>query len=438
MDDSLKQLLHSREARALRLSIYGHAVIVIGFSALGIGLAQSAFELRSTLGICAVTLLILLPLFLFVRREKWTTAAGLILATMDALVIAGLPFVWYESAGGDVVVRAYFVKSLSLPVISLTVMIASAIALRPLFIVTITTEICAVHSFLLVHALSDPRTVTGGSWIETTLGPMVNVPFYINIIIYMAIAGALLALVAARARRIIVRAIEMERLNGHIGRYFSPKVRDEITSQGVDFFSPGGREQEVVVLFSDIRGFTALCESIGAQSVVRLLSEYQKIMLDVLFSHGGTLDKFIGDAILATFGTPAAAPDDADRAVRCAVEMMKALDRWNEARRGRGEKDILTGIGIHAGPAIVGNIGSEDRLEYTVVGDTVNTASRVESATKKLGIRLLLTRAVRERLLSPLELESVGRVVLRGKTEATHLYAPADSVLRRGTRERDR
>lgn len=394
-------------------------------SAVAFIIAQSAFEARYTLIICAVAILILVLLLIPVRKERWLTTSGIVLATIDAIIVALLPFVWYESAGGDALPRAYFVKSLSLVGLSAVVMIATTIALRPIFIVVITVESCLTHLGLLWYAVSDPRTIVGTSWAETSLGSMVNIGYYLSIVLQMAIGGGLLTLIAARARRIIVGAIQLERLNSQIGRYFSPRVRDELTSAGADFFKPGGKEQEVVVLFSDIRGFTTMSEKIGAAAVVKLLSEYQKLMLEIIFKYGGTLDKFIGDAIFATFGTPAPAPDDADRALACAIEMMQTLDKWNADRRSRGEIEIITGTGLHAGPAIVGNIGSEERLEYTVIGDTVNTASRVESATKKLNKRILLTGSVKERLNQSFPLVSVGTVTLRGKTMPTRLYEVA-------------
>ncbi|MBL8022134.1 MAG: adenylate/guanylate cyclase domain-containing protein [Leptospirales bacterium] len=369
--------------------------------------------------------MILILMLIPVRKERWLTASGIILATIDATIVGLLPFVWYEAAGGEALPRAYFVKSLSLVGLSAVVMIATAVTLRPLFIVVVTIESCLTHLGLLWYAVSDPRTSVGTSWAESMLGSMVNIGYYLSVVLQIAIGGGLLALIAARARKIIVGAIQIERLNSHIGRYFSPRVRDEITSAGAEFFRPGGKEQEVVVLFSDIRGFTAMSEKIGATAVVALLSEYQKLMLEVIFKYGGTLDKFIGDAIFATFGTPAPAPDDADRALACAIEMMQTLDRWNADRRTRGEIEILTGTGLHAGPAIVGNIGSEARLEYTVIGDTVNTASRVESATKKLNKRILLTGSVKERLNQSFPLVSVGTVTLRGKSVPTRLYAVA-------------
>lgn len=397
-------------------------VVLTLLGVVAASVSQSAFESRYTTMICVTALALLSATLIPVRKEKWLTASGILIATIDAFTVAALPFVWYEAAGGDVLPRAYFVKSISLVGLSLIVIIVNAIALRPFFIAVITVESCLTHTALLWHALTDPRSVTGSGWAETMLGPIVNTGYYTTIIVQLAVAGALLAFIAARARRIIVGAIQMERLNGHIGRYFSPRVREQISSAGAEFFKPGGKEQEVVVLFSDIRGFTAMSERIGAAAVVSLLSEYQKLMLEIIFKHGGTLDKFIGDAIFATFGTPLSASDDADRAVACAIEMMQTLDRWNAARREKGQIEIITGTGLHAGPAIVGNIGSEARLEYTVIGDTVNTASRVESATKKLNKRILLTGSVKERLNQTFPLINVGTVVLRGKTEPTHLY----------------
>ncbi|MCE9598737.1 MAG: adenylate/guanylate cyclase domain-containing protein [Spirochaetia bacterium] len=425
MDHTIHDLLRSREARALRLSIYGHMVILMLMGIIAAIVSQSAFEVRYTTMVCLVELGLLGAILIPVRKEKWLTGSGILIATLDALTVAVLPFLWYAAAGGDAVPRAYFVKSISLVGLSLVVMVANAVALRPLFIVVITVESCITHLGLLWYALSDPRSVVGNSWVDTMLGPIVNVGYYVSIVIQIAVTGALLAFIAARARKIIVGAIQMERLNGHIGRYFSPRVRQELTSAGSEFFKPGGKEQEIVVLFSDIRGFTALSERIGPAAVVALLSEYQKLMLDIIFKYGGTLDKFIGDAIFATFGTPEPAADDSDRALACAIEMMQTLDTWNASRRATGGIEIITGTGLHAGPAIVGNIGSEERLEYTVIGDTVNTASRVESATKKLQKRILLTGSVKERLNQAFPLVSVGNVMLRGKTKAIHLYEVA-------------
>jgi adenylate cyclase len=144
-------------------------------------------------------------------------------------------------------------------------------------------------------------------------------------------------------------------------------------------------------------------------------------MVAAIFEHGGTLDKFIGDGIMATFGTPRPAPDDAQRAVAAALSMLDRLDGLNNRFHADGLPELKIGIGIHSGPAIVGNIGTSARLEYTVIGDTVNTASRLESACKETGDPLLVSRAVADQLT--VAVEPRGEAVLRGKKAVIALFA---------------
>ena len=147
-------------------------------------------------------------------------------------------------------------------------------------------------------------------------------------------------------------------------------------------------------------------------------------MVESIFQCDGALEKFMGDGILASFGTPVVTPNDADKAVLCASKMQEAVRMMNVKRKAFNKKEILVGIGIHAGPAIVGNIGSEERLEYTVIGDTVNTASRVESMTKELKEDILMTDSVIAKIKINFPIRFIGDFTLRGKKEITKLYAP--------------
>lgn len=177
------------------------------------------------------------------------------------------------------------------------------------------------------------------------------------------------------------------------------------------------------MLFSDLAGFTRACSGLPASDALAMLSEYQERMVVEIFRAGGTLDKFIGDGIMATFGTPMPVADAADRAVRAARGMVAALADLNRERVKRGQQPLMQRIGIHAGPAIVGNVGTHQRLEFTVIGDTVNVASRIENACKRMGKAAMLSAAVVERLTMAVAMEPVGPVTLDGQPRPVELYA---------------
>jgi adenylate cyclase len=185
----------------------------------------------------------------------------------------------------------------------------------------------------------------------------------------------------------------------------------------------GPREQEVVVLFSDLVGYSRTCAGLTPSQALAMLSEYQERMVAEIFKAGGTLDKFIGDGIMATFGTPEPAADAADRAVRAARGMIAALSALNEERVARGEPPLGQRIGIHAGPAVVGNVGPPQRLEFGVIGDTVNVAARIEAAGKKTGRHAMMSAAVLQRLSTPVPVDPLGPVSLDGQPAPIELYA---------------
>lgn len=166
------------------------------------------------------------------------------------------------------------------------------------------------------------------------------------------------------------------RVRENFERYFTPRIAARI-AEATTRVLPGGVRQPVVVLFSDVRGFTAIAESLPPTQMANQLNEYFAAMVDCVFRHDGALDKFIGDAIMAYWGAPEAGADDAARAVAAATDMQQALDRLNARWRTEGRPELHAGIGIHAGDAFVGNIGSPQRLEFTLIGDTVNVANRL-------------------------------------------------------------
>ncbi len=199
-----------------------------------------------------------------------------------------------------------------------------------------------------------------------------------------------------------IRFAERSRQEGIIRnnfeRFFTPMLAARIAAEP-EILRLGGERRDVAVLFSDIRGFTALAAGLTPDETANLLTEYFSEMAECVFRHGGTLDKFIGDEVMAQWGAPISEADDADRAVDAAVDMMAALARLNERWHSQGRPELQVGIGINFGEAFAGYLGSERRLEYTIIGDTVNAAKRLCSAA--LGGQILIAESVGKRLTRP-------------------------------------
>ncbi len=192
-----------------------------------------------------------------------------------------------------------------------------------------------------------------------------------------------------------------------------------------------GEDRVLAVMFSDIRSFTTISEGMKPDELVGALNAYFSIMVDIVMKHGGIVDKYIGDAIMAFFGAPVQHEDDAARAVRCALDMQEALRGFNREQAGSGRPEFRIGIGINYGPVTVGNIGSELKMDYTVIGDMVNLASRLESLTKVYRTGLLFSESVHAQVKGRLPCRLVDRVLVRGKTKVEHIYTARRSVAER-------
>ncbi len=215
-----------------------------------------------------------------------------------------------------------------------------------------------------------------------------------------------------------------KRMRSTMSRYMSKEVADQLIDAGEAML--GGREQRLTVLFSDIRGFTTLSEAAGARETVSMLNEYFAEMVEVLFSHRGILDKYIGDAIMALFGAPFTTPEDADNAVRAANQMIVTLRQLNALRASFGKQPIRIGVGLNTGDGIVGSIGSPKRMEYTVIGDTVNLASRIEGACKTYGVSVILTEFTLAQLKHPARVRRLDLIRVKGKTQPVAIFEGLD------------
>ena len=181
-----------------------------------------------------------------------------------------------------------------------------------------------------------------------------------------------------------------KRMKSTMSRYMDPSIAERLLESGAEIL--GGQSSTATILFSDIRSFTTLTEELGPQATVALLNEYFTVMVDCIQKEGGMLDKFIGDAIMAVFGTPMAHDDDEDRCLRAAINMLRSLTGFNRRRAGEGKKPVDIGIGINTDTIVSGNIGSPRRMDYTVIGDAVNVAARLESRTKEIGWPVIASR----------------------------------------------
>lgn len=256
-----------------------------------------------------------------------------------------------------------------------------------------------------------------------------NIPARVQEVVIFMIVAATLALNTRRNNQLIIQQANIARERANLSRHFPPNIVDQMA----DSDQPLGaiRSQDVAVMFVDIVGFTHMAGHQTPDEVIALLRQFHGRLEGLVFEHQGTLDKFLGDGLMATFGTPNPGPHDAANALRCGREMLAEIETWNTARIEAGAEPIKVSIGLHYGAVVLGDIGSERRLEYAVLGDTVNVASRLEVITRELGVTMVtsddLVSAVRndadvdsDDLL--INLDNAGPQQLRGRDEPVETW----------------
>jgi adenylate cyclase len=248
------------------------------------------------------------------------------------------------------------------------------------------------------------------------LGSRIWLPLFTPLLfawLYHAIA----ALTAYRRER-----AERQRSVAIFSRFLDPRVVNELVAKGESALDLKSESRQITVLFSDIRGFTTLSERHTAEEIVALLNNYFSRQVEVIFRHGGTMDKFIGDAIMAFWGAPVADEAQSRHAVAAALDMADALQAF-KVELGKQDENFDVGIGIHSGPGVVGFIGSHNRLDYTAIGDTVNLASRIEGQTKGVA-RILVSGETRDRCGDIFDFIDHGFYKVKGRTQEVRLFEP--------------
>ena len=236
------------------------------------------------------------------------------------------------------------------------------------------------------------------------------------------VLGSALALFGGVSYQYFVEGRDKRKMKRLFGQYVSKDVYEQLVANPA-LARLGGQRREMTVLFSDIRGFTSVTERGQPEEIVGMLNEYFTRMVDIVFRYRGTVDKFVGDMVMALFGAPLDDPDHADHAVQAALDMIAELQQLNQAWKAQGRfAELDIGIGVNTGIMIAGNIGSDAIMSYTVIGDAVNLGSRLESLNKQYGTRIIVSDATRRALKGRYQFRPLGDVVVKGKTEPVAIF----------------
>ena len=384
------------------------------------GLVYVFWGRLAVLGLLAVWIASTLPM----ERAVWYLAAIALFAAMGTI-----PYVLRRKRGGDTVIMAAFLLMdaaalsyvLLVPVpfeiegwtpqmnlrtsafLYLGVFVVSmALSYKPALVVW--TGLVAIVAwslgYLWVATLPGAVPFSARDVLDRVLAPEMAIGTILhpnavalnrlsNQVVFLGLVTLILVLAVWRSRRLVRRQVAAEAQRAELSRYFSPTIVRELSAGRWKPDEPGVRP--VAVLFADMVGFTAISERLPPDALIALLRGFHGRLARVAFDHDGTVDKYIGDAIMVHFGTPLPRPDDAVRALSCAAGMADVIDQWTGERIAAGEPPIAVAIGAHYGQVVVGNIGDQRKLEYTVLGDTVNVAGRLEKLTREVGATLVVS-----------------------------------------------
>lgn len=419
-DEVAQGVWFQEEARAMRVSL----LMFVGYSLFWLSitvLIADAHPLSvniANIGTTTFLLVVIVALLLYLMRRpyrRWFKYGLLLLAIAGVTLIQ---FLYHIDMGYSATLKAptfmtYF-----------AFLAVAALFFSIRYQITVGTTIIVMYAGLLASMiLLEP--VQFGTPLELFTTPRINFVYQLlrlgYILAFMLVAVVLVVNVrrlvrlrVAEAEQALAERVAREKTQSLLERYFTPEIAQYLAEHPQEI---GGVSQRVTVLFCDLRGFTALSERIGPAESVRLLNMVFERLVNIVFKHRGTLDKFIGDGMLVSFGTPTPAPDDALRAAQAALEMVEAV------RGLGGEYALMLGTAIHTGDAIFGNIGSPRRMELTVIGDVVNTTSRIEALNKEFGTSVLVSEETYREIADKVRAREMPSQALRGKVEAVRLYA---------------
>ena len=364
------------------------------------------------------------------RPRAWTAAFILIDACLLTYVlIAPNPF---ADTGWPIQVTLRFYNHLYL----FLMLIMSALSYSPFLVIWTGVSISAAWTAGVMYIGSLPNSVLsfpqGGTPDETLrnfLDPyFVNTTALSNQIALLMIASFIIVAAVWRARRLVRQQVASEEARSNLSRYFSPNMVEQLSNAPLSLNA--AQSQKVAILFVDVVGFTKMSEQLPPDELMSHVRDFHGRMVERVFQHNGTVDKYMGDCVMATFGTPLPGATDASNALRCAIDILDTVNDWNDVRAKDGLGPIKVGVGLHYGDVVVGNVGTESRLEYTVMGDPVNVTSRLERMTRDHDTPIIVSNELLEQVRAETEsavkllsrFADLGVIDIRGRGGSVHAW----------------